>query len=101
VECSFPLSSPTEREDEDSPYQVINRLLWLDDGKTYWTHALPLFAIESEDDIQSELICPVRTLVAAKAGEDAKKLEAEAFSKSKKILRWQLDPKGRVLLHKT
>jgi hypothetical protein len=100
-ECYDIFYSPTDRDGYE--YQVHNRLIW-DVGDEHWygVFAVPLFAIENEDDVKRELVIPVHKIVAvASVRQSPEEIERSAFAQTKHVFSWRLNENGHVFLDNT
>jgi hypothetical protein len=98
--CYDILTSAEERTGDDAwTYSIVDRLVWNpDESGVSWAFVVPLFSIQSDDDLKRELIQPVQVLASAKPKEDPKSVEAAAFANTQFTLRWHEDAERRILL---
>jgi hypothetical protein len=100
-ECYDLLTSPTERIGEETQYDVHRHLLWhADKNEKSWggAFALPLFAVETEDDLMREIVRPAAEMVKVTWSENPVALEERAFAQTKSVLRWKENDQKDVIL---
>jgi hypothetical protein len=96
IDTGVPFASPTERG-TDLEYRVIDRLAWFfENSHIYWSYAVQLMPIESDQEVKSDLVTPIQTLLTA-TDATIEKLEPVAFKDARHVLHW-IDDAGRLLL---
>jgi hypothetical protein len=96
ISTLIPFASPTERNGEVGDYRVLDRLAWRSDDTIAWAYAVPLCSIESDEEVKTELVIPIRVLLGA-TDATVKQIEPVAFKSALHVLRWK-DHDGKVLL---